>query len=592
MRQLKILGLLLWTFCSMAQTLDTLQTANVTGQLLRAYDQRTAADSMSLLVHSAADYLVKDARYQLRQYAPGSVITSNFGGANASQSAIIWDGIDISSSASGVVDLSLVPAVLLRSDAVLEGSSAGASGINSIAGALNLGLAASGKREFMTLLNTDNIGGLGIGVISGGHFGKVNYRSYLYSEQSENNYPYTFGGQRYIMEGMSYNQLTFLQRYQGSYRRSQWSTNVWYTSSEKRNRGSILSAPIPSLLEDESLRINYSWQKRKQRLTVFASREWQAYTDTLGAINLRDTNTYDQFTTQYKRVDQHVATIVDVNYYRAGGTSRDAQLPAITFRQNIKWSPRWSSLVRLGWFRESIYPAAQVIWNNRSEKIPVQWTAGSFYRLPTLNELFWSPGGNPLLQPERSLGTKLTATKSVKRWELTLASDQLFVQGLIQWMPQNGSIWAPQNVNRVFLSTQMAQLHYAKNGFESTSSINQQFTRILGVNAGTGANVGKALVYRPNLQGVQTFSYRKGLNALQWRSHYLGSRHTLRDNDPTGRLAAEFWTDISLVREFVDGQLIASATVHNVFDANRTYFPYFPMPGRYFSIQLKLSSKK
>ena len=592
MKQLTSLGLLLVSLFATAQSTDTLRTTTVVDRYLRVDDERTAADSLQLLVRSAADYLTKDARYQLRQYAPGSVVTSNFGGANPAQSAVLWDGIDIGSSASGVLDLSLVPAALLKSNAILEGSAAGATGTNAISGALNLSLEASGKREFTTLLSTDNIGGLGIGVLNGGHFGKVNYRSYLFTQQSDNVYPYTLGNQRLQMEGMAYSQLNFMQRYQGNFRRSSWSSDVWYTSGEKFNRGSILNAPIPSLLEDRSLRAKYTWEKRKNKLTVFAGREWQSYTDTLNAIDLRDTNTYDQITLQYRRTGEFTATTLDANYYRAGGTSRDASLPSLTYRQFVQWTPSWSSRARLGLFRGQLYPAAQIIWHKNIQRIPIEWATGSFYRVPTMNELFWTPGGNPDLSPERSYGTKLTASFKGEHWSLTANSDQLLVNGLIQWVPQSGAVWSPVNFKQVFLSTQTATLHYKKYGFMSTTSLNQQYTRVVNVSGGSTADIGKALIYRPNLQAVQTFAYRNKQSVVQLRSHYLGARHTFRDNDPTGVLGAEFWADLTWIQEFIDGQITTSVTVHNLTNTNRTYFPYFPMPGRYFSIQLKLTSKK
>ena len=592
MKRLILLGLMLGTLSVHAQPADTLQTTTVTGAYLRAYDQRTAVDSLQLLLLSAADYLTKDARYQLRQYAPGSVVTSNFGGASSAQSAVLWDGIDIGSNASGVVDLSLVPAALLQNDAILEGSAAGGTGTNAISGALNLGLEASGKREFTTFLSSDNIGGLGIGVLNGGHFGKVNYRSYLYTDQSDNSYPYVLGNQRLEMKGMGQSQLNFMQRYQGAYRRSTWSSDIWYTSSEKFNRGSILNAPIPSVLEDKALRVKYSWNKRKQHITIFGGREWQSYTDTLGAIDLRDTNTYDQITAQYRLTQTHAVTTVDMNYYKAGGTSRDAVLPSATFRQYIKLSPLWSSRIRIGLFRGQVYPAGQIIWKNKQKRIPLEWASGSFYRLPTLNELFWIPGGNPDLQPERSLGTKLSAMWKTGNWSFTANSDQLMVFRLIQWLPQNGGLWSPENFKQVLLSTQSVQAHYRYVGFESTTSLTQQYTRVVGVSGSSTTDVGKSLIYRPKFQAVQTMGYRKGHNALQLRSHYVGARHTLRDNDPTGLLKPEFWADLTFLHEFLDGQVTTSFSVHNLTNANRTYFPYFPMPGRYYSIQLRLTSKK
>jgi len=575
------------------QQRDTLQTATITGTLLRAHDSPTSSDSLLLQNSTAANYLIKDARYQIRQYAPGSVITSNFGGANSSQSTILWDGIDLSSAASGVLDLSLVPAIMLQQNSLIEGSSAGSVGVNGMAGALNLSFDVSGKREFSTLLNTDNIGGFGIGVVNGGHFGKVKYKSYLNSVQSENAYPYSLGGIGHTMEGMSYSQLTFMQKYAGKYKRSNWSTDIWYTSSEKYNRGSVLSSSLPSLLEDEVLRAKYTWQKRRHKLTVMGAREWQSYTDTLGSLEVLDTNSYEQLTAQYRFVHQKRNTAVDWSYFNAGGTSRDAQNVLITLRHQEVLNANWRVNARLGSFLGKVYPAGQVLWQKQKNQRSIQWSLGSFYRLPTLNELYWQPGGNEALRPERSYGAKWSISGQWKEWDYTFSADQLIVDNLIQWLPLAGTVWSPQNFKRVFLSTQNLQLSRRFGAVHSVSSLNQQYTRVMAVEQGVATiEIGKALIYRPTFQAVETVEYRWEDAAIQLRAHAVGSRHTLRDNHPSGELGPEFWMDLTYVQTYFNGLLQSSVGIQNITNSERTYFPYFPMPGRFLTVNLKLSSKK
>ena len=73
-------------------------------------------DTIVHFIGDVASYLQKDSRFQVRQYAPGSIATMNLGGANSNQSRIKVGGYDISSMASGVLDLSIVPSVLLTAE--------------------------------------------------------------------------------------------------------------------------------------------------------------------------------------------------------------------------------------------------------------------------------------------------------------------------------------------------------------------------------------------------------------------------------------------------------------------------------------------
>ena len=76
------------------------------------------------------------------------------------------------------------------------------------------------------------------------------------------------------------------------------------------------------------------------------------------------------------------------------------------------------------------------------------------YRYPTLNDRYWVPGGNPGLRPEQSLSGEF----SILRWlpwtengilEYSLGGYWNEVDDWILWLPGNGNIWSPENVQHV-----------------------------------------------------------------------------------------------------------------------------------------------
>ena len=155
-----------WTFLILwmsayilgAQSADTLLTAHVRANGLDPIEQRTSIDTVVHSIGDVASYLQKDSRFQVRQYAPGSVATMNLGGSNSTQSRIIWEGVDISSMASGVVDLSIVPAVLLNAESVSSGSNAFLSNDNGMIGGLALSWNTRNQSFFSTTLSGNSIG--------------------------------------------------------------------------------------------------------------------------------------------------------------------------------------------------------------------------------------------------------------------------------------------------------------------------------------------------------------------------------------------------------------------------------------------------
>ena len=215
MKKWTLLIFLVSVYILEAQKTDTLLTAHVRGNGLDPLEERTSLDTINHSISDIASYLQKDSRFQIRQYAPGSVATMNLGGANSNQSRIMWEGIDISSMASGILDLSLVPSVLVTAKSIASGSNAFLSSDKAMIGGLRLGWTTSTKPFFTTSFTANTIGLRSLVVQNSGKFSKIRYRSYVKTEQSTNDYHYTIGNNDFRMNGMEYSTLTLLQRYEG-----------------------------------------------------------------------------------------------------------------------------------------------------------------------------------------------------------------------------------------------------------------------------------------------------------------------------------------------------------------------------------------
>ena len=88
---------------------------------------------------------------------------------------------------------------------------------------------------------------------------------------------------------------------------------------------------------------------------------------------------------------------------------------------------------------------------------------GKVYRFPTINDLYWSPGGNENLNPENGYSTDLGLL-----WTKDLSNTQLYfeptiysrwIDNWIIWQP-TGTYWSPMNVKKVW-----------NRGIETNSSI-------------------------------------------------------------------------------------------------------------------------
>lgn len=588
MKKWTLLILLVSAYMLKSQNVDTLLTANVRANGLDPMEERTSIDTVVHSIGDVASYLQKDSRFQVRQYAPGSVATMNLGGANSNQTRIMWEGIDISSMASGVLDLSIVPSVLVNAKSVASGSNAFLSSDQAMIGGLRLGWATSAKPFFSTSFAANTIGLRSLVVQNGGKLSKIRYRSFIKTEQSANDYRYTIGNNDLRMKGMEYSTLTLLQRYEGKVGRVQWNTNIWYTDAFKNNRGSILTSGSMNHLEDRSLRGIFSTQKRDWKGSLFYGKEWQSYTDTVSSINLRDTNTYDQLTLRFVKLGKRSQSSIFGSYNHAGGTSRQASLVHATANHKQFMGKTFNAVFRSTYWNSKVYGGTQLNWIKDRKATYHQLTAGTFYRVPTINELFWSPGGNPDLKAEQSYGIKYSAQRKLGAFSTYFSTDQLYHNNLIQWTPGSNGMWQPENIEVAYTSSSSVISKYSSRKWTNELSLTHQYSRVL--EAILSGNEGKSLLYRPDWNAVHTLTYDTPKIDVQLRTNYLGKRQTLRDNSSSGELSREVWADLSCTSTVLSKVKILIA-VHNITNADRTFFLNYPMPGRHYSLTIQIHSK-
>jgi len=591
MKNLIVSVLLLLKPVLLYSQVDTLWTANVLSENFRSKEIKTKADSLVADLSSASAYLTKDSRFILKQYSPGSVVTSSFGGASSEQSRVLWDGIDISSMASGVLDLSLVPASMLSSSALYNGINGGAIASMGSVGALNLTATIPKGRGTSTLFSASSIGARGFFGHSWGNIGTVRYQSSLRSTLGTNNYPYTIGNLSGTLNGNSFNDLTYLQSFQGKLSRWNWQSTLWYTQSEKDNSGSVLTPNYINHLEDEMLRFKYALRNRSNQWQVYLSREWQAYTDTNSSWIIQDTNRYSQATLQYSYRKEYQELFLTANYFSADGSNRNAHafLPHALY--NLRLSKKDKVVLKGAGYQNNAHVGAHYVRTTSRGDFQNQFALGTYYRLPTLNELYWNPGGNPDLDAERSYGMKY-ALRRKGNLTLELTSDQLYYDKMIQWTPGASGNWSPQNYYSVYTSSTTMTLARNWVKFNANMNLTHQYSRVLATMNNDPAIVGKSLIYRPVLQAVYTSEFKLTRGTLQLRGFYTGLRHTLRDNSAVGEILAQYWCALAYTLSGANNRWNLLLQVDNVFNNERQYYQYFPMPGRSYLINLKLNSKR
>ncbi|RPI41485.1 MAG: hypothetical protein EHM46_06375 [Bacteroidetes bacterium] len=223
------------------------------------------------------------------------------------------------------------------------------------------------------------------------------------------------------------------------------------------------------------------------------------------------------------------------------------------------------------------------------------------YHQPSLNDLYWQPGGNPELQPEEGF-TMETGLEYLclfrghsLRSALTLYRSD--IRQWIIWIPSYRGYWEARNTDRVLsqgleldagLNGRIRSIGYRITGnYAYTSSVNYGNPQVWG-----DASYGKQLVYIPIHSGNLMFNLTFRGFFLTYQYNAYSERFTTSSNDITRRdwLYPYFMNDVAAGKKTRIGTLDVSAElkVYNLFNETYHSILYRPMPGRNYNVVLMI----
>jgi iron complex outermembrane receptor protein len=259
----------------------------------------------------------------------------------------------------------------------------------------------------------------------------------------------------------------------------------------------------------------------------------------------------------------------------------------------------WTNLVTRDF--NQIFPlpglSLKLLPSNTSNIKGQKWTWINLYmgvarnmRMPTMNDLYWVPGGNPLLKPEDAWMADFAAVVNfyVKKIKFDCKAMPFYSKtyNLIHWTPDSSSSqWHAANISK--------SLHY---GIEGTSSLSYVFgknklsvsanaARVFAFDVSTEKTF--SLIYVPDLTVNTFFVFEHGIWSGGYEYHYTGKRFSSSDND---RYMPEiFLHDVffSISKRLKAHTLSFSLRVNNILNADYQYIAWYPMPRRNFFVTLK-----
>ncbi|MFA5642752.1 MAG: TonB-dependent receptor, partial [Bacteroidales bacterium] len=242
----------------------------------------------------------------------------------------------------------------------------------------------------------------------------------------------------------------------------------------------------------------------------------------------------------------------------------------------------------------------------------VKLNATRNYHLPTLNDLYWLPGGNPNLKPERgytgdlSFEIKSTNDTTNTSWHTVVTGYLSHINDWIIWRPGEFRYWSATNLKEVFVrgaEFNISASHECLGALDGlkvktranwaiTHTTNQKPMDSSSKSANTTDNSkGKQLIYIPVHKGNLFLSLNYSGYSLNWHSAYTGERFTTSSNEKTRHSLPSYWLhNLSLKKEltFLTKKITALIEVENLFNTQYQAILWRAMPGTNYSFTLRL----
>ncbi len=613
----------------------------------------TKVDSMVFMEKanaSLSELLSQNTSVFIKDYGRGALATASFRGTAPSHTQVKWNGININNPMTGMVDFSLIPVYVLDEMSLKHGSASISEQSGGLGGLINIGNKANWSKPF-ALKYMQAIGSYStydeyLKVTYGTN--NVQFKTSIYHNASRNNYTFINMRKEDINPETGEKTRPTEKNEHADYTKYGMMQEVYWKVNTKniftlKYWGQKADRTIPRVLDyegDESANLNnqddedhkivsdWKYYGGKSQVKVqlgYVSKDL-SYISKNNIVGWGIRNTIDSrshatnymanFAYSYTSNKQYKSAF-KLDYIHTDVDTKEAvkNTGYIEQRNHISlfYSISKSFNKRLN---INLMSRQEIIDGQLKPNIPYagfdykltpqgHWVAkGSIarnYHTPTLNDMYWQPGGNPALKPEFGFSSDLGIESVIGNENMQLKTDitafYADINDWIIWLPTFKGYWTPLNIKKVISKGIESRIDYHGTsgkldyrvvlGYAYTRSKNLGEKKKWGDNSG-----GKQLVYVPlhSANIIASLNYNKYFALYQWNSY--SERHTTTSNTTNLRdeLYPYFMNNLTLGKNinFKKIKLTAKFKISNVLGEQHRTILFRYMPGRNYLLTLMI----
>jgi len=222
------------------------------------------------------------------------------------------------------------------------------------------------------------------------------------------------------------------------------------------------------------------------------------------------------------------------------------------------------------------------------------------FNLPSFNDLYWVPGGNPDLKSENGwsedLGFNFNYPISNHLISVDASIFNINLNNNIIWIPSSGSEWSAENVEKLWSRGLESNLKYLYQNNNWTIGLNLMcsYTKSTYEESENTdkSSVGKQLLYIPIYKSNIGFNASYKNLQLAYIHNFVGKRYITKDNsgsiDPYTVGDLSIGSKLNFKSSFINIQF----KVNNIWNEIYEVMAFYAMPTRYYSINLTYNFNK
>lgn len=542
-----------------------------------------------------------------KENGAGMVSSPSFRGTTASQTVVLWNGININPQTTGQTDFNTVN--IRGFDKInVKGGGGNVADVNSsVGGSIELINEINFKNEFTNELFAK--------------YGSFNtFGANFDSKYSTRDFSFNIGLARFSSDNDFdfYDNLVQEKNVNGQFYNNNASLALGYKINPKntlkffgnifqakRNLAVVTPYATKSRYEDYNTRSLFDWESRFGKFDsdlklAYLTEKYRHFPniarDSLGMGEVKTINA--KYNLNYNFSNQFQLSAV-LDYMRNEGFSgeqmgiQQRDLGSLSLSAKHQIHPKFYYELSI---RQEL---TETYGNPLLYSLGGRWDVADFYkikfnasknfRIPTYNDLYWPEVGNANLLPESSYQAEITNEFHNEIFTFSVTAYYNWIENLIRWVPNSGILggifWKPENVEDVNMygieSVLTARKSFGKHHF----SLNGTY----GYTISNDQKLDKQLIYVPFHKATASLGYGWNGFSLYYQFLFNGKVFHTTQNEAEHQVNHYFVSNLGLDYDFGKTKMYkVGFEILNLMDYEYETVQARPMPGRNFHVFINI----